>query len=236
MNSSELLKLVRASESTILNELDVLAILRNPFCTVEIANLVADRRDLLHLHAVRERLAGFPGLPFSRAMSLITTLPWTSLLALAQSPRTPPLVRRQTERRIQQRLQQMTLGEMIALARRAHRPLLGNLIATGDEMILTALLDNPFLVENDVVVLVNTTSVPVGLFSALARHHRWARAYRVRQAVAASSDAPLPIALSALVGLRPGDVARIAGRIDVPAPIREAASALKEKQDLGLRR
>lgn len=233
MNAGELRDLVSAPRG--LDELEVLAVLRNPYCTVEVAGLVAARRELLDLHAVRERLAGFPGMPFAQAMSFMATLPWTSLLALGQNPKAPPLVRRQAEKRLAQGIQKMTLGEKIALSRRAHRPLLPQLIALGEVQVLEALLDNPRLVENDLLVLLRNDDLPDPFVRAVSRHHRWGTHYRVRRAIAESPSAPLPVALSALVSLRPGDLARFARRRDLPERVRNAAQALQDKEERGLR-
>jgi hypothetical protein len=234
MNASELRTIVTGPRR--LDELEALAVLRNPYCSVEVATMVADRRDLLDLHAVRERLAGFPGMPFSRVMSLMATLPWTSLLALGQSPRTPPLVRRQADKRLAQNLQKMTLGEKIAMSRRAHRPLLPHLVALFDVQVLEAVLDNPRLVETDLLVLLRNRQLPEEFVRLLGRHHRWGSQYRIRRAIVESPATPLPVALSALVSLRPGDLARFARRRDLPERIRDAAQALQDKAERGQRR
>lgn len=233
MNSEELLTLVQSGD---VSEQDALDALRNPFCTAEVAEAIADRRDLLISHTIRELLSGFRGFGFSRAMDLIATLPWTSLLALAQNPRTPPVVRRQAERKLLTSLVSMSLGEKIALARRVHRPLLKPLIAIADGLVLTALLSNQRMSETDVLLILNTVEAPSEFYVELARHHRWGQCYAVRFALACCPYAPLPVALAALVQLRPSDLVGVATRPDVPDPVRSAASSLKEKQDKGLRR
>jgi hypothetical protein len=233
MSAAELHSWVRGAE---LAEKDVLDALRNPYCTVEVAQCIAERSDLLAAQAVRELLASFRGLPFARAMDLIATLPWSSLLALAQSPRTPPMVGRQAEKKLVARLARMSLGEKVALARRVHRPLLRPLMESGDRQVLAALLDNPRLSETDVLLILNTVEAPPQFYGELARHHRWGQSYAVRAALVRCPGAPLPVALSALVQLRSSDLEAVATRPDVPEAVRAAALGLKEKEDRGLRR
>lgn len=233
MGSDELLGWARGGE---VQERDVLDALRNPYCTVEVAETVASRPELLGAHSVRELLASFRGLSFARAMDLIATLPWPSLLALAQSPRTPPMVGRHAEKKLGAVLARMSLGEQVALARRSHRPLLRPLIELGHRQVLAALLDNPRLSEDDVLLILNTVEAPPQFYGELARHQRWGHSYALRAAMARCRHAPLPVALSALVQLRSSDLEAVAGRPDVPEPIRAAALALKEKEDKGLRR
>lgn len=233
MNSEDLLALVGAGE---LREQDALDALRNPYCTAEVAEAIANRRELLVSHTVRELLSGFRGFGFSRAMDLIATLPWTSLLALAQNPRTPPVVRRHAEKKLISSIATMSLGEKVALARRVHRPLLRPLIATADGHVLTALLSNQRLSENDVLLILNTVEASPDFYLEVARHHRWGHCYAVRLSLARCPHVPLPMALAALVQLRSSDLAAVATRPDVREPVRSAAAALKEKEDKGLRR
>jgi len=227
LGPDELLTAVRSGD---LDELEVLEVLRNPYCTLEVAVHIADSPQWTSSHGVRELLTIHRGLPLARAMSLLPTLPWTSLLQIAQVPKTPPVVRRQAERRLLERLPRMTLGEKIALARRAHRPLFRELMAVSDDQVLTALLDNPRVVESDVVLMVNTSPAPPEFFGTLGRHHRWAQSYRVRSALAECVRAPLPLVLSAMVQLNPADLRRLAGRPDLPERIRHAAESLWERR------
>jgi len=229
LGPDELLREVHSAE---LDEVEVLEVLRNPYCSVEIALLVAQRPKWTTSHGVRELLVGFRGFPFADAMNLLPTLPWTSLLQLAQAPKTPPVVRRQAERKLLDRLAKMALGEKVALARRAHRPLFASLIATGDLPVLVALLDNPRLVENDMLVLVNTRDLQPQFFQAIVRHHRWGGSYGVRRAVAECPRTPYPLALSALVQLNPCDLRSIVDRGDLPERLRAAAQALLLRKGL----
>ena len=221
--SEELMALVRQGE---LDDLQVLEVLRSPFCTPQIAEMVASDRRYLAAQSVRELLAGFPGFSFARAMDLISSLPWTSLLALAQTPRTPPVVRRQAERKLIFQIASMTLGERIAMARRAHRALFSALMGGWDDKILSALLDNPRMVENDVVVLINTGEPPLDFYGVVARHRKWGGYYGVRRALVECPRTPLPLALSIMVQLPRSDHKRIAKRETLSEPIREAAAGL----------
>jgi hypothetical protein len=227
LGSRELLDRVANDE---LGEGEVLEVLRNPHCTIEIAERIVNTPGWLTSHVVRERLAAFRGMPLSRSLNLLQTLPWLSLLHLAQLPQTPPMIRRQAERRLLARITTMTLGEKVAVARRAHRPLFRRLIANGDESVLVALLDNPRLVETDVLVIINTGSPSAGFFTTVARHSRWGERYPVRQALAECPHAPLAVALAALVQLKVTDIARAARKPDLTEKVRAAAWALVEKR------
>jgi hypothetical protein len=232
MSSPELLALVGNRQ---LQEPDVLRVLRSPYCTLEIVERVLEQHRWMTSHKIRELVAGFRGLSATRALHLVATLPWLSMLQLAQSPRTPPLVRRAADRRMLDRMSQMALGERIAVARRAHRALLLPLIKSAVPEVLDALLDNPRLVENDILLMLNTVALPREVVTSIARHPRWGQYYRVRRALVECAAAPLPLALSAMVLIRRSDVRKLATRRDLPEAIRSAAKALIEK-DQGRRR
>lgn len=232
LDSRGLKKLVDKHE---LDELEALQVLRSPFCTPEIAEAIASDRRLLGPHGVRELLAGYPGFNFSRALDLLATLPWVSLLTISQAPKTPPVVRRHAERKLVSQMLTMALGEKIALARRAHRALFPSLTGSGDEQVLAALLNNPRLVENDILVILNTVEVPVSFLAELARHSRWSTYRGVRRALVELDTTPLPLALSLLVQLTAGDLRRLVGRRNVPEKVREAALSLIERHASGQR-
>ncbi len=232
MNEAELLALAKSGK---LDEQGALEALRNPYCSPQTAELIADSRELLMSHTVRELLSGFRGMPFARAMDLIATLPWVSLLSLAQNPRTPPVVRRHSEKKLTSLIATMALGEKVALARRVHRPLLRNLLSAEDGQVLGALLDNQRLTEDDVLLALNTARAPAEFYTQVARHPRWGQYYAVRRTLAVCPRTPLPVALAALVQLRANDLRAIASRPDVTQKVRSAAKALKQKEDRGLR-
>ncbi len=226
--SDELMALVRGGT---LDGFQILDVLRSPYCTAQIAEFLASSRENLGTQTVREKLAGFPGLSNAQAMNLLGSLSWAALIAVAQMPKTPALVRRQAERKLILQVPSMSLGEKIAMARRAHRAIFPALITGSDDQILMALLDNPRLVENDLVVLINTGNPPVEFISVAARHQRWGKCYGVRKAIVECPNSPLPLALSVLVQLPKSDQKRIADRDNIPERVRSAAAALLARSE-----
>ena len=65
LDSNGLMEFVRGHQ---LDELEVLQVLRSPYCSAQIAEDIASNPRLLDAHAVREKLAGFPGFTFGRAL------------------------------------------------------------------------------------------------------------------------------------------------------------------------
>lgn len=224
-------QLLRVAESEGLDDGQAIEILRNPHCSPEVAARVAEHQRLLGSDRIRRLICSVRGMPTPRVADLVATLPWLSLLQLTQDPKTPPMVRRMAERRLLLRLPKLTLGERIGLARRSHRALYGPLLATGDPQVVIALLENPRLTENDVVDLLNADDPPPVVFSAVLRSARWAPRRGIRMAMARNPSTPLPVALSAVAELGPGELKGLAGDPKVPEGVRNGVLGLLRKRD-----
>ncbi len=214
-----------------LDEGTAIEVLRSPFCTVEIAERVASSPRITAAHRVRELLCTIRGMPASRLHDLVATLPWGSLLRLAQAANVPPMVRRLAERRLILRLGKLTLGEKTALARRSHRALFKHLARDGgDDKVYLALLENPRMTEDDVVGLVNSIAPSPDVILAIIRSSRWSRRRAVRMAVARCPTTPLPLAFSAVAELGPGELRQLVADAKVPVAVREGAGRLLERR------
>ena len=227
MGAQELEEFVRSGE---LDPLETLQVLRNPYCSLQIVEDILRSTRNLQTHAVRERIAGFPGLDLGTALNMLGTLPWLSLVHVAQNPKTPPLIRRNAERMLVQRVHALTLGELVALARCAHRPLIRVLSDQHDERVLGALLDNPRMAENDVLQLVQKKHLSAGILAQISTHRRWGNYAQVRYAVATHPNTPLPVCLSLLVRLPLKDLKDIASSHEAGADVREGARRLIERR------
>jgi len=223
-------KLLSVAESDGLDDRQAIEILRNPHCSAEVAERVAVHKRLLGSDRIRRLLCSVRGMPTPRVADLVATLPWLGLLQLAQEPKTPPMVRRLAERRLLLRLPKLTLGEKIGLARRTHRVLYGPLVATGEGPVVVALLENPRLTETDVVNFLNSGNPHPIVFSAVLRSPRWAPRRGIRMAMARNRTTPLPVALSALAELGPGELKGLAQDPGLPKGVRDGVLRLLKKR------
>lgn len=170
------------------------------------------------------------GMPTPRVADLVATLPWLGLLYLAQDPKTPPMVRKMTERRLLLKLPKLTLGERVGLARRTHRALYVPLFASAESPVIVALLENPRLTESDVVQLLNSKNPNPVVFSAVLRSPRWAPRRGIRMAMARNPSTPLPFALSAVAELGPGELKGLAEDPGLPKNVRIGVLGLLRKR------
>lgn len=122
----------------------------------------------------------------------------------------------------------LTLGERKALARRPTRALLARLLADPHPAVIEALLDNPRLVEQDVLELVGRRPASGEVLAVVAKKRRWSRRRRIRIAIILNPDAPLPVTLPLLALLVRTELAEVAKAAWLDPLLRSEARARLE--------
>ncbi|HXV77239.1 MAG TPA: hypothetical protein VD788_13055, partial [Candidatus Polarisedimenticolaceae bacterium] len=150
---------------------------------------------------VRRLLVQHPHVPLTIARNLLGHLSWKDLLEVSVNLRVHPFVRRQAERTLELRVERMSTGERISLARRATRGVIGQLVVDDDPRVARALLDNPRLIEkNAVAIAVSPRSRPATLAS-LAQHAAWGQRPAVRAGLLRNPRTPVAVALKTVAAL-----------------------------------
>ena len=159
--------------------------------------ILADRSARKY-HAVRRALAGHPRTPRREALSLVSTLFWRDLAHLSADPRVHPEVRRAADRDLLRRLPEMALAERVDLAKTAGRGTLMQLRLDQDARVLSAVLDNRFATEPDVVQAAARSEATPEVLAVIAAHPRWSLRPEVRSALLRNLNLPWPLALGLL--------------------------------------
>ncbi len=105
----------------------------------------------------------------------------------------------------------LSAGERTAKARRFDRMTLDRLMHDRDPRIIRALLDNPRLVERDVVRIAAMRPTLGEILELIASHPRWSPAYRVRKALAFNPHTPSALARQLLPTLLRQDLVDLQG-------------------------
>ena len=205
------------------NERDMLRLLRDRSLPPARLERIARNPRWKGNRAVRKALASHPHTPLSLARAQLDTLSWKDLSEVAVSGAAHPWVRRQSEGRLGHRIDDLALGETVALARFAPRALIPALARRGDDLVSRALLGNPAVAENDVLALAGAAGSSPALLETIAQHPDWNRSMHVRDALLANPRTPTAIALNMLAALPGPDLQRVAGNAKVPTIVRIAA-------------
>jgi hypothetical protein len=157
---------------------------------------------------------------------------WHDLLEVARDVRTSPAVRKQSERKLAERIVSLTLGERTALARVAPRGVIAALLASPEPRCIEALLDNPSFTESDAMRLPGSNANPACVL-VLLRHPVWGRRRGVASAVVQRGAIPLGIALGTLPALSLAELRGVAASETAPPALRAAARTLASARERG---
>lgn len=182
-------------------------------------------RDARRYHAVRRALASHPRTPRSEALALVQTLFWRDLAHISADARVHAEVRRAADRDLLRRLPEMALAERVDLARTVGRGVLNALRFDADPRVITALLDNHFATEPDVVqAAIRATAAEV--LGAIAAHPRWSLRPEVRSALLGNPTLPVPAALALLTRATRGDLERLRDASGVASLVKACAERI----------
>lgn len=182
-------------------EREALLVLRHPHLSAEVVEAVLVSRTLLAHRSVRKAVARTPLAPRPAALECLADLPWRDLLDVGRDARTPPPVRRAANQKLLERLPRLSLGERIALARLADRPILPALLEDRDARVFTTLLRNPRLVADDLMAWATVGEPRAEHLALLAADPVWMQRRELRFALVRSRRTPRPAALALLSSL-----------------------------------
>lgn len=206
-----------------LAEPEMLMLLRNRQATPKLLASIAKDRGWTRSREVKKQLVQHPRIPVALARGLLPHLFWKELADISTNLRVHPVVRRQALELVKVRLEELSLGEKVALSRRAPRGLIGSLIETHETPVLRALLGNNGLVELEAVRVASSPRATADLFRQLAEHPRWGARPAVRLALLRNRRAPVPVALRVLEKLPQTDLRRVSKDDKVPKIVRVGA-------------
>lgn len=200
-------------------------LLRRQSCPGVVVERLAKGRWVLTSRRVLQLVVRHPRCPRHFAWDALPRLGWHDLLEVSRDPRTPPAIRKQSERRLVERIVNLTLGERTALARQAPRGLIGILLTDEEPVCVEALLGNPQFTETEAVRLLNSNRNPECVL-VLLRHPVWGRRRDVLRTAVRCKGVPLGVALGLLALLPEPELAGLASSAEVDGRLRDAADRL----------
>jgi hypothetical protein len=124
----------------------------------------------------------------------------------------------------------LTLGERKALARRPTRKALEKLFADPHPAVIRTLLQNPKVIEDDVVRLVARRPNDAAVLAEVARSPRWAHRVKVRLAIVLNPDTAPTVAIPLLVLLVRPELKQVADASGLAPTLRAAAHDLLQRR------
>jgi len=127
----------------------------------------------------------------------------------------------------------VSLGERIAMARNANPREIPRFLHDTDPKIIEALLTNPHLTEEDVLILAQTSKISE-ILDLVAHHFKWSTRHRVLLAIVCNPQIDPARSKKLLPSLRLKDLTVVFHRKKVPAEVRLEAKRLAREIFIGL--
>ena len=165
-------------------------------------------------------LVNHPSTPLPTALNFVKFLFWRDLNAVTMNFRLAAEVRHLAESILFQRLPALAIGEKVSLARMAGGQVIKTLRLDKDPKVIEALLENPRLVESDVLYLICQTRTPAPVLEAVARDPKWSARREVRVALLRNAKTPMGLAISFVSRLTATEAQELLNDSKVPLALR----------------
>jgi hypothetical protein len=192
-----------------LTEDEALAVLDNAFVTPQICGRIAQNARLTGFYSVRLKLVAHRQTPQAHAVKLVHYLYWFDLLRFSTDVKVGAPVRRAIDIQLLNRVDQLSLGERIASARRCGLALIKHFLTDPDPKVFESLLVNKRLREDELVSLAASPHATPEQLRMLSFDPKWSFRYAIRKTLVLNPNTPRAAAASHLRYLSRIDLQRI---------------------------
>ncbi len=172
-----------------LNEDTALALLKQPDLSPEIIEKLS-QSGVMKLRKIKLAVAGHPKTPRHISLPMVRHLFTLDCMHLALTPIVPADVKKAAEDALINRLETISSGERLTLARRASGRIAGELLADKERRVMQAALENSRLTEASVVKAVLRNDAPAALIQEICHHGKWSLRREIRIALLRSQHTP----------------------------------------------
>ena len=199
--------LCAAAENPHLNEDLAKALLQRRDLTQKMLQELAKNHAILKSRPVLVALVSHPKTPRFVSLPMARSLYTFELMTVALQPAVPADVKIAIEQIIVDRLEKLSLGERITLAKRGSTRVAERLLRDPDPRVVDLAMDNPYLTEACIIRTLMREEIDPRFVEKMARHRKWSLRTDVRCALLRNPNTPMAAALQFAQTL-PADVAR----------------------------
>jgi len=181
---------VGAEQNPAFSEDSALAVLQTPGVTSEALANLARNPAATRSRKLAVALAIHPRTPRHIAVPLLRNLFTFDLMKVALTPVVAPDIKRVAEEHLLHRLESLSAGERITLARRASGRVAGALLHDLDRRVVATALDNSHLVEALVVTALMKEDAAGSLVEVVSLHRNWSQRHDLQIALLRSEKLP----------------------------------------------
>lgn len=122
-----------------------------------------------------------------------------------------------------QKIQQLTVGERIAIALRGGQEIRSLLLKDANKEVVMTVLKNPKISETEVELIAHSRNVPEDALRAIHKNREWMKNYSINLALVNNPKTPPGIGITLVTSLRIKDIAILEKNKNVPEAVRAAA-------------
>jgi hypothetical protein len=216
---------MRSASDPGLSEEHALSMLNEAGLPGEVFEQLHKNKQLMKSRKVRMALVVHPKTPRHVSVPAIRQLFTFDLMNVALAPLAPADVKMAAEEALILKMETISSGERLSLARRASGRVAGALLLDAEARVVDAALENGRLTEALVAKAVVREDAPAHMVMAVCHHAKWSLRRDVRMALLRSEKTPLARAVEFARGL-PGELLReILLESRLPESVREGLLA-----------
>jgi hypothetical protein len=125
-----------------------------------------------------------------------------------------------------QKIQQLSVGERIALALRGGQEIRTILLKDSNKEVVLTVLKNPKITETEVELVAHSRNIPEEALRTIHKNREWMKNYAINLALVNNPKTPPGIGITLVSGLRLKDIAILEKNKNVPEAIRAIAKKL----------
>jgi len=191
VHSTEVDLLKAAAADPALTEDLALALLKRNDLPLEILEQLSKNSGVIKSRKLKLAIVRHPKTPRYVSMSMVRQLFTFDLMQVALTPMVPGDVRIAAEEALMNRLETISSGEKLSLARRASGRVAGSLLADAEPCVMHAALENARLTEALVIRALMSPPASAAFVRAVCDHSKWSLRHEIRVALLRNEKTPL---------------------------------------------
>jgi hypothetical protein len=199
-----------------------LALLQHPNLSGEVIERLTKNVGATKSRKVKLAIVQHPKTPRHVALPLLRHLFTFELMQVTLNPVALADIKKVAEEALMSRLESISIGEKLTLARRASGNVAGELLFDPEPRVMQMALENSRLAEALVASAIPSDNATPALVQAVCRHPKWSLRREVRIALLRNGNTPLARALEFARVLPEGLVAEILSSSDLPENVKVA--------------
>jgi hypothetical protein len=192
-NSPDILTAAAADPG--LNEDLALALLKRPDLPADVIEQLTKNAALKKSRKLRVAVVNHPKAPRHVSLPIVRQLFTFDLMQVALTPVVPADLKLAADDALVSRLETISIGEKLSLARRASARVAGALLLDAETRVMRAALDNSRLSESSIVKAIMRPEASAAFVDAVCRHRKWCLRREVKIALLRNEKTPTARAL-----------------------------------------